>query len=419
MNATCFNRSLRVIILVAFLAGCGGSQPPIGAPGAMPQSHALAARANRANYKVVYSFSGSPDGQNPEASLVDLHGALYGTTSGGGSSGSGAVYRITTSGAEKVLYSFAGGSDGSHPLSALVNVNGALYGTTELGGTGTCKVEGRENGCGTAYSVTTTGTEQVLHTFTGNADGELPKASLIDVNGTLYGTTLFGGKYGHRHHHGIGDGTVFSISATGTEHVLHSFGHASDGDHPGASLIDVNGTLYGTTVSGGYYGVGTVFSVTTSDKEKVLHSFAGYQDGANPSALVDVNGALYGTTQGGGGAYHSGTVFSISTSGSLKVLYRFAGGSDGAYPSAPLIDVNGTLYGTTQLGGAGSCYSGQGCGTVYSISKAGKENVLYRFAGTSDGADPETALLDVNGRLYGTTTAGGNYNSGTVFVLIP
>jgi uncharacterized repeat protein (TIGR03803 family) len=43
--------------------------------------------------------------------------------------------------------------------------------------------------------------------------------------------------------------------------LLYSFGHGSDGQHPEASLIDVNGTLYGTTFKGGTHGDGTVFTL--------------------------------------------------------------------------------------------------------------------------------------------------------------
>jgi uncharacterized repeat protein (TIGR03803 family) len=94
----------------------------------------------------------------------------------------------------------------------------------------------------------------VLHSFN-KADGAYPVASLIEVKGTLYGTTSGGGVNG--------SGTVFSVTPDGTEHVLHSFGSGSDGGSPLASLVDVNGTLYGTTFlgGGGAFGLGTVFAL--------------------------------------------------------------------------------------------------------------------------------------------------------------
>ena len=94
------------------------------------------------------------------------------------------------------------------------------------------------------------------------------------------------------------------------------------------------------------------------------------------------------------------------SSSSFRVLYRFAGGSDGAQPVAALIDVNGILYGTTENGGGSGCKK-LGCGTVYSITTSGAEKVLHSFAGGSDGAYPAAALVDVNGTLYGTTENGG------------
>ena len=131
-----------------------------------------------------------------------------------------------------------------------------------------------------------------MYNFSVLPDGNEPAAGLIDVDGTLYGTTAWGGGYGH--------GAAFSITSSGTEKVLHSFGKGTDGYYPQAGLIDVGGTLYGTTEYGGsgscsndfYHGCGTVFSITTGGKEKVLHSFsdAGAQ-GSNPLAgLIDVGG---------------------------------------------------------------------------------------------------------------------------------
>jgi uncharacterized repeat protein (TIGR03803 family) len=249
----------------------------------------------------------------------------------------------------------------------LIDVNGTLYGTTSAGGSGDD---------GTVFSVRTTGKFHVLHRFSHGTDGSNPAAGLIDVKGTLYGTTSLGGS--HRTGYYFGFGTVFSIATDGTEQVLHSFGHGSDGRHPEASLLDVNGTLYGTTYAGGAGsgcsdGCGTVFSVSTSGKESVLHRFGDGSDGAFPVAgLVDVKGTLYGTTEYGG-TDGEGTVFSISTSGTEKILHNFVE-SDGEIPRASPINVNGTLYGTTWEGGK------YGAGTVFSISTSGAENVCTALA---------------------------------------
>jgi uncharacterized repeat protein (TIGR03803 family) len=261
-----------------------------------------------------------------------------------------------------------------------------------------------------------------IYSFRSHADdGGYPLAPLIDVNGTLYGTTEDGGKYN--------DGTVFSITTNGKEKVLHSFSNAaSDGYYPVAGLLEVNGTLYGTTMNGGAYkdsyGGGTVYRVTTSGKEKVLHSFGGPSDGCQPTgSLIDVNGRLYGTTvcnDINGGA---GTVFSITTSGKEKVVYAFGPPTpyDGDGPKAALVDLGGVFYGTTVAGGTHTMSSSGG--TVFSLKIATlKEMVLVDFGG-SNGVSPQCTLLDVKGLLYGTTPLGGkdwgsnNSGAGTVFTV--
>jgi uncharacterized repeat protein (TIGR03803 family) len=243
---------------------------------------------------------------------------------------------------------------------------------------------------------------RILHKF-GAGDGTNPSAGLIDVEGTLYGTTAKGGSNGY--------GTVFSLTTSGEETVLHSFGGSGDGAQPAAGLLDVNGTLYGTTSAGGATtNAGTVFSISPSGTETVLHSFdfAGTGGAAPVAALIDVNGTLYGTTSAGG--HGSGTVFSITTDGEFNVLHYFGKGNDGSTPQAALLHVGSLFYGTTVYGGA------YGSGTVFTISRAGKERVLHSFY-QSDGALPTAALIDVNGTLYGTTSQGGGYydDNGTVF----
>ncbi|MBV8197534.1 MAG: hypothetical protein JO263_05340 [Candidatus Eremiobacteraeota bacterium] len=422
-------------IAALLLAGCAGQQPPFGAPSALPQSRAIAAarsaehRNSSSSYQQLYRFRPPVNGVHPAAGLLDVNGVMYGTTSGGGLSDQGTVYRVSTSGVRRVLYRFRGGSDGSDPLSGLLDVNGTLYGTTARGGS---------SNAGTVYSVSTSGTENVLYAFKGGSDGVQPDASVIDVRGTLYGTTSQGGGTGCAHYGIVGCGTVFSLTTSGQETVLHRFAGGSDGAQPIAELIDVKGVLYGTTFAGDsckyYRGCGTVYSITRSGAEKVLYGFQGYSDGAYPgSGLINVNGMLYGTTIGGGQIgsnciYNAcGTVYQISTTGAEQVVYRFKDGSDGASPWADLLEVNGVLYGTTAEGGDGRgyCYNGGGnCGTVYSVTLAGVEKVLYAFQGSSDGENPVSPLIDVNGSLYGTTLVGGDhdvcctiYGYGTVFAL--
>lgn len=320
----------------------------------------------------------------------------------------------------ETLYSFAGGSDGANPDAGVIEVGGTLYGTTSAGGTHPCR-SGSSYGCGTVYSLTPGGTERVLHDFGAGSDGGTPLAKLVDAGGTLYGTTVSGGTQACYGSYYGNCGTVFSITRRGKESVLHSFsGYNDDGAYPHASLINVNGTLYGTTVDGGggecYYSgraCGTVFSITRAGAEKILHGFSGHPDGGFPYArLLDVKGTLYGTTSTGG-KHFDGAVFSIATDGTEKVLHSFGAGSDGRYPHAGLIDVRGTLYGTTAGGGAYSCSSRAGCGTVFSITPGGTEKVLHSFGKGTDGENPEASLVALKGTLYGTTLSGGTHTCGS------
>jgi uncharacterized repeat protein (TIGR03803 family) len=368
------------------------------------------------NYRVLYSFGAAPDGNYPRGRLVAVDGTLYGATGAGGRYCPGHIFRcgtvfsITTDGTEKVLHSFGKGTDGSYPAS-LIAVNGTLYGTTSGGGSySQCQIDGFQ-GCGTVFSITTDGTEKVLHSFGKGTDGSHPLFGLIAVNGTLYGTTSLGGDHGY--------GTVFSITTDGTEKVLHGFGKGTDGSQPEGGLIDVKGTLYGTTIAGGSYQQGTVFSTTMGGTEKVLHSFNGSRtDGAIPSGyLADVNDTIYGTTINGGKygipGYTFGTVFSITTGGTEKVLHSFGKGADGLYPTTGLIEVKGTLYGTTSLGGRS--YGG----TVFSITTSGTEKTLHTFPRRGIGGINPGALSYENGNFFGTTRNAGTYGYGTVFALKP
>jgi uncharacterized repeat protein (TIGR03803 family) len=202
--------------------------------------------------------------------------------------------------------------------------------------------------------------------------------------------------------------------------VLYAFAGRHGGGYPMAGLIaDKAGNLYGTTSAGGAFGDGTIFRLSPRGKETVLYDFRGGSDGAGPSAtlLADKSGNLYGTTTSGGGTgcsgFGCGTVFELTPAGVETVLYAFcsaANCADGSNPLASLImDKVGNLYGTTESGGSTAC-SSQGCGTVFELAPDGTQTVLHAFAGpdTGDGADPQAGLIrDKAGNLYCTTDLGG------------
>lgn len=212
-----------------------------------------------------------------------------------------------------------------------------------------------------AQHKTTSAQYKVLLRFKGGVNGEHPRSGLIAVNGRLYGTTYGGGAKQHCSKCGV----VYSVSASGAEKVLHDFtGYPSDGAFPLGDLLDVNGIMYGTTFAGGAGFTGTLYRVSPSGKEQVLESFAYYgtdNRGLNPAAgPIDVNGTLYGTTEKGcgpsqsaqcgpGSSESNGVVYSADTTGKIKAIYSFSHGG-GAYPEAPVVNVSGTLYGTTENG---------------------------------------------------------------------
>jgi uncharacterized repeat protein (TIGR03803 family) len=390
--------------------------------------------AQAQTFKVLYSFTGGPDGGQPEAGpLLDASGNLYGTTSAGGDSGCfygtcGVVFELTPGSAgwpESVLHTFTGGSDGGNPEDSLTfDAAGNLYGTADVGGV-SC---GQAYGCGVAFELSPGSngwTETVLHSFQGGVDGYYPIAALVlDKHGHLYSTTVNGG--------GDDQGSVYELSegvGGWSEKALYNFTWSAE---PASALVlDEAGNLYGTTTSSNSGG-GTVFELRHGSRQvSILHIFDG-SDGSTPEAAVvfDRSGNLYGTTEGGG-KYGKGVVFKLAPGAKGKwketVLHNFKGESDGAFPfGTPVFDKAGNLYGTTYNGGDATCI----CGTVFKLSptKEGpwKEKILHRFTGGSDGAHPYFVQLaiDPSGNLYGTTVAGGNtgcgdYGCGVVFEITP
>lgn len=358
---------------------------------------------------ILHSFSGSPtDGSNVDAGVtMDSAGNLYGTTEGGGANAEGSVFKISAAGVESTLYSF-----GASTTDGFAPMAGLILDSAgNLYGT---TFSGGANGYyGTVFKVSPSGTETIVHSFgvVTSGDAATPQAGVImDGAGNLYGTGYTGGGVNN-------DGAVYEISAAGTESVLYSFPYGANGNaNPAASLImDSSGNLFGTSIFGGANNQGTVFKITAAASQSTLHSFgATAGDGANPEAplIMDGDGNLYGTTDEGG-AHNAGTVFEIDAAGTESILYSFgSSAADGLNPLAGLImDGAGNLYGTTYNGGA------NGDGTVFKISAGGTESVLYSFgSNATDGVNPRAGLIiDSVGNLYGTTQMGGVSNYGTVF----
>jgi uncharacterized repeat protein (TIGR03803 family) len=380
---------------------------------------AAAQSAKTPIYTILHKFTGGADGSEPRAGVIgDAAGNIYGTTQIGGpaSRNCGTVFKIDPSAIETVLYSFCKTkTDGADPISPVIRDSaGNTYGTTSTGGA---------TRFGTIFKVNKLGKETVLYTFTGGADEAFPESGLIrDAAGNLYGTTFgqfdqgqngtifkldmtghmtvlltfnqFNGSfpndlvrdaagnfYGSTFAGGALDkGVVFKLDPAGNFRILHDFTGGADGWIPGygALLLDASGNLFGTTYGGGAFNQGTVFKVDQNGTQTVLYNFKGGTDGASPIAenlVQDGAGNLYGTTTFGGNKacqppFGCGVVFRLSPSRQETVLHSFAGGaSDGSSPVAGLFrDAAGNLFGTTLAGGGTTCSGGSGCGVVFKLT---------------------------------------------------
>jgi uncharacterized repeat protein (TIGR03803 family) len=318
-------------------------------------------------YHQLYAFNDGTDAQVPVGDLVrDTVGNLYGATEYGGTYGFGAVYKLSRDpgGAwtESIIHSFSNIPDGANPHAGLtMDAAGNIYGTTGNGGA---------SGFGTVYQLTQNPDgswgESLIHNFSGTPDGIGPSAELIfDAAGNIYGTTVVGGS-----DNTSGDGVVFELSPGSgggwTESILYTFQSAQLGYPVAPVWMDPSGNLFGTGLSDG--SEGSIFELTRNSSggwsESFLFDFHGGVYGSGPygGVVPDENGTLYGTTDSGG-FLGLGTIYKL-TLGSNGVwtrttAYNFRGQlrGDGSYPAAGLTAGKpGIFYGTT---------SGDITGTVF------------------------------------------------------
>ncbi len=320
-------------------------------------------------FNTLYSFAGGIDGAGTYSRVVfGPDGSLYGATFGS-DGGFGTVFKLQPPltacksalcpWAETVLYRFTGSRDGANPEGDLAfDQAGNLYGVTLGGG----------YGFGVVYELTLSNggwTQSLLHLFERGEDGVFPAAGLIfDSSGNLYGTTAYGSA------HGLG--VLFQLTPSGSgwiENLLYAFQGGTDGGVPVAGLIaDESGSFYGATTQNGTGSGGTAFELTPSNGNwsfTLLYSFAGSAGcGPQASLALDHAGSLYGTTLCDG-ANRQGSVFKLTPSKgtwTYTSLHDFAG-TDGAFPVSNLVfDENGNLYGTASEGGA------NGYGVVFEIT---------------------------------------------------
>ncbi len=351
---------------------------------------------------VMHLFQSDPaDGLTPYGGLMrGSDGNLYGLTYLGGAHNLGTAFVIAPDGTQAVLYSFNGGADGANPRGSLIQgSDGNFYGMTLNGGT---------FDQGVVFELTPAGAESVLHSFGSGAGAQYPYGSLIQgSDGNFYGMSMYGGAYGL--------GAVFMIRADGGELVIHSFGSGADGQRPSGSLVQgTDGNLYGMTSAGGDYDGGVVFSMTLQGAETILHSLGSGTDGAAPAgSLIQANdGNFYALTQFGG-VNGAGALIKVSAAGDESVVISLGGGNDGTNPRGDLLQASdGYLYALTSNGGA------NGDGAVLQFSLSGAESLVYSFAGGPDGQGPTGGLIEgADGTLYGTTSGGRLAAGGTVFLI--
>jgi uncharacterized repeat protein (TIGR03803 family) len=347
--------------------------------------------AQAQTYTVLHDFTGGLDGGFPHQVIQDSAGNLYGTSTQGGANYGGNIFKLDTFGTLTVLYSFKGGVNGALPQGPLFrDPEGNLYGTAREGGDPDCR-------CGIFFKLDTNNVLTILHTFTGGPNGSFPFNNLVSVKGELYGATEGGG---------TGWGVIYKITKTGQYTVLHNLDKEGEGSQ-GDLTRDSAGNIYSETYFGG--SGGTIFELDTAGKFSVLYNFGdGRTDGSGPVGrlLRDAAGTITGAASFSAGNGRCGEVFRLATDGTVTALHHFFGGRGGCNPETGLVDLNGTLYGTTYQGGNASCFF-SGCGLIYRISSKGVYSVIHRFAGPEGAGPLDEMTKGSDGSIYGITRYGG------------
>ncbi len=371
--------------------------------------------------KTIFVFNGTTDGGDPggRSWLRTAAERFTGQQWQRGSYSMGTVFKLSPPSAtgapwtESVLYSFQGGeTDGATPfyVTPTFDNHGNLYGTTAYGGA---------NGGGTVFRLTPPSepdgswTESVLFSFYGRP-GMVLAGVTIDAAGAIYGPEANG---------------VYQLLLSGGTWDYSSIYESEDyGDIP-STLTLSKGILYGALTSGGAYDAGLVFTLEKGSNgdwgADTIWSFSGTpRDGSVPESTITLtSGVVYGTTAYGGSGY--GTVYSLSPPAAPggawteTILYEFTGGTNGAYPTGGVIfGSDGQLYGTTSAGGSVNL------GTIFKLTPPAVNGnpwtytLMHTFSGNNgDYGQPENTLLLRHGIFYG-TTSGGTSNAGTVFELI-
>ncbi len=327
--------------------------------------------------------------------------SFWGTTSTGGTSNNGTIFKTDTNGNNFTSVHTFKEIDGKSPLNTkLIKAsNGKIYGTTSRGGFYNDGVIFEYDYQLKKYST--------LHHFDGALLGKNPSGGLIEAsNGKLYGMTWMGGT--------SGDGILFEFDLTSNVMTKKVDFNSTLGAKPNGALIEANnGKLYGLTTEGGILDRGVLFEydyINDVFTKKVDFDifFGEWPSGSMTEAT---NGKLYGITRAGG-AFSFGTLFEYSIpADTLVTLEDFVGVSNGAYPfEGPIQAANGKLYGLTSSGGGNN----QGVLYEYNIQTS---NFTRSVDITSiTGGGPRGSLVETtNGHLYGMADNGGSNGDGIIF----
>lgn len=344
----------------------------------------------------------------PRGSLMKAsNGKIYGLTSAGGSAGQGLLFEYDfLNNKLKNRLDFQGTSEGYNPYGSLVQANnGKLYGMT-LRGTG--------NGKGVLFEYDlATKIYKRKKSFDGSLLGDSPYGSLIQITtGKLYGMTSDGGANFK--------GTLFEYDiATDVLTRKADFNGAERGKTPfGTPMQASNGKIYGMASAGGTSDFGVLFEYDPIAKifaKKI--DFDGLNGQKPYGNLIEAsNGKLYGMTLNGG-TNNFGVLFEYDkSSGVLTKKIDFDGANNGKLPYASLVKgTQNKIYGMTSAGGISDF------GVLFEFDIATNQyRKITDFDGALNGKNPLGSLtLSSNGKLYGMTSDGGSYNSGTLFEYNP
>jgi gliding motility-associated-like protein len=345
----------------------------------------------------LLTFFGASNGRDPSSTLTAVGPFLYGTTTAGGASGNGTMFKYEVTEAFTKLLDFTGTVNGLDPSGSLYSDGTFLYGMTEKGGA---------TSMGTLFKIKPDGTNYVrLLDFAGSSNGSSPKGSLISDGIFLYGMTSLGGSANY--------GTVFKILPDGTGYTkLHDFTSTPTGVSPQGDLYYDGTFLYGMTSFGGANSRGTFFKIMPDGSNYTkLSDFGAPFDGNKPLGSLYFDGTFFYATTNRGGSANMGTVFKIKPDGSaLTKLVDFGVGSNGRYPEGSFSSDGTYLYGTTSEGGTNNY------GSLFKVKPDGSGYAtLLNFDNALYGSGPEGTPLLVGQFLYALTFVGGPNFEGTIF----